>query len=265
MERERQNSIESIHDSDESALSSNSSSPTGSAMASSEDDNEEDTDEDLVTLLKQKNWGQISIMTSSQRPRVKSLPRWQLGSVQPLPQQQHQPPHLRSRTALRNNASSSYRLREIDVVRGQKLALCSIPEDVQTSRMLLFCPDDEEEDEPIYHRSPVTLDNGYRPRRQINSNGDLEEGEVDGLDESDDSNTDFEEEEEEGEEATGRKISLWRLLAIMIYLLRCLMIALFVAVVFVVFVLLTHDPPPLKSQTGYFLFSFLFQLLLLDT
>ena len=123
---------------------------------------------------------------------------------------------------------------------------------------LLFCPDDE--DEPIYHRSPVTLDNGYRPRRQINSNGDLEEGEVDGLDESDDSNTDFEEEEEEGEEATGRKISLWRLLAIMIYLLRCLMIALFVAVVFVVFVLLTHDPPPLKSQTGYFLF-----LLLLDS
>ena len=259
MERERQNSIESIHDSDESALSSNSSSPTGSAMASSEDDNEEDTDEDLVTLLKQKNWGQISIMTSSQRPRVKSPPRWQLGSVQPLPQQQQQPPHLRSRTALRNNASSSYRLREIDVVRGQKLALCSIPEDVQTSRMLLFCPDDEEEDEPIYHRSPVTLDNGYRPRRQINSNGDLEEGEVDGLDESDDSNTDFEE-EEEGEEATGRKISLWRLLAIMIYLLRCLMIALFVAVVFVVFVLLTHDPPPLKSQTGYFLF-----LLLLDS
>ena len=61
--------------------------------------------------------------------------------------------------------------------------------------MLLFCPDDEEEDEPIYHRSPVTLDNGYRPRQQINSNGDLkdeEEGEVDGLDESDDSNTNFE-------------------------------------------------------------------------
>ena len=217
-------------------------------MASSEDDNEEDIDEDLVTLLKQKNWSKISIMTSSQRrPRVKSPPRWQLGN-QPLPHQQ--PPHLRSRTALRNNASSSYRLREIDV-RGQKLALCSIPEDGQTSRMLLFCPDDE--DEPIYHRSPVTLDNGYRPRgRQIDSNGSLveEEGGLDGFDESDNSSsTDFDDEDEE--ETTGRKITLWRLLALMIYLLRCLMIALFVAVVFVVFVLLTHDPPPLKSQTGY--------------
>ena len=90
MERERQNSLESIHDSDESSSSGSSptSSQTGSIIAtSSDDDNEEDEDEEnLVTLLKQQTWTMTSgsqinrIQSSLQRPsssaRMKSPPRW---------------------------------------------------------------------------------------------------------------------------------------------------------------------------------------------
>ena len=92
MERERQNSLESIHDSDESSSSGSSptSSQTGSIIAtSSDDDNEEDDeDENLVTLLKQQTWTMTSgsqinrIQSSLQRPsssssaRMKSPPRW---------------------------------------------------------------------------------------------------------------------------------------------------------------------------------------------
>ena len=93
MERERQNSLESIHDSDESSSSGSSptSSQTGSIIATSSDDDNEEDDEDeenLVTLLKQQTWTMTSgsqinrIQSSLQRPsssssaRMKSPPRW---------------------------------------------------------------------------------------------------------------------------------------------------------------------------------------------
>lgn len=59
-------------------------------------------------------------------------------------------------------------------------SLCSIPEDRNMAPTLFLVPrrrrtkryeDDEdsayEEDEPIYHRSPVSLENGYRPSNTI--------------------------------------------------------------------------------------------------
>ena len=357
MERERQNSIESIHDSDDPLSSSGPSSRAGSIQtsggSSSEDENgEADTEEkDLVNLLKEQTWNMTSselnrikqdllqvgprsksrlksssedengeadaeeedllnllnvskirqikeqtwTMTSSElnriqqdllqagpcraKPRLKSPPpqSWRLTSrpppqrpqrlLQQGPQKQQQ---NRSRTAMRNDASSSFLRDGIDGhVRGNLPALCSIPEDGQTTglRMRLY-EDDEEEEEPMYHRSPVTLDNGYRPRGRVNGgpvtldNGYRPRGRVndgrrpreqensDKVDQeggSEDSHEDTTSSDEETVEfnkpGSGQKtLSLWRICALVIYVVRCLMIVLFLAVVFVIFVLLTHEP-----------------------
>ena len=143
MERERQNSLESIHDSDEpsSSASSPASSQTGSIIASSsDDDNEEDEDEEnLVKLLKQQTWTMTSsseinrIQSSLQRSaassaRMKSPPRWSQHLHQPYQQNQRRP--RRSRTAMRNDASSSSSFLRENEARGKlQPGLCSIPED----------------------------------------------------------------------------------------------------------------------------------------
>ena len=357
MERERQNSIESIHDSDDPLSSSGPSSRAGSIQtsggSSSEDENgEADAEEkDLVNLLKEQTWNMTSselnrikedllqvgprsksrlksssedengeaeaeeedllnllnvskirqikeqtwTMTSSElnriqqdllqagpcrtKPRLKSPPpqSWRLTSrpppqrpqrlLQQGPQKQQQ---NRSRTAMRNDASSSFLRDGIDGhVRGNLPALCSIPEDGQTTglRMRLY-EDDEEEEEPMYHRSPVTLDNGYRPRGRVNGgpvtldNGYRPRGRVnDGRRPREQENSDKVVQEggsEDGHEDTtssdedtaefnkpgsGQKtLSLWRICALVIYVVRCLMTVLFLAAVFVIFVLLTHEP-----------------------
>ena len=171
---------------------------------------------------------------------------------------------------MRNDASSSFLRDGIDGhVRGNLPALCSIPEDGQTTglRMRLY-EDDEEEEEPMYHRSPVTLDNGYRPRGRVNGgpvtldNGYRPRGRVndcrrpreqensDKLDQeggSEDSHEDTTSTDEETAEfnkpRSGQKtLSLWRICALVIYVVRCLMTLLFLAAVFVIFVLLTHEP-----------------------
>ena len=352
MERERQNSIESIHDSDDPLSSSGPSSRAGSIQtsggSSSEDENgEADAEEkDLVNLLKEQTWNmaaselnrikedllqvgprsksrlksssedengeadaeeedlvnllkgsfneQTWTMTSSElnriqqdllqtgpcrtKPRLKSPPpqSWRLTSrpqlqrpqrlLQPQKQQQN-----RSRTAMRNDASSSFLRDGIDGhVRGNLPALCSIPEDGQTTglRMRLY-EDDEEEEEPMYHRSPVTLDNGYRPRGRVNGgpvtldngyrprggrvndcrrpreqeNSDKVDQEGGSEDSHEDTTSTDEETAEFNKPGSGQKtLSLWRICALVIYVVRCLMTVLFLAAVFVIFVLLTHEP-----------------------
>ena len=352
MERERQNSIESIHDSDDPLSSSGSSSRAGSIQtsggSSSEDENgEADAEEkDLVNLLKgsfnEQTWTMTSselnrikedllqvgprsksrlksssedengeeedllnllnvskirqikeqtwTMTSSElnriqqdllqtgpcrtKPRLKSPPpqSWRLTSRPPaqrpqrlLQQGPRKQQQNRSRTAMRNDASSSFLRDGIDGhVRGNLPALCSIPEDGQTTglRMRLY-EDDEEEEEPMYHRSPVTLDNGYRPRGRVNGgpvtldNGYRPRGRVndcrrpreqennDKVDQeggSEDSHEDTTSTDEETAEfnkpRSGQKtLSLWRICALAIYVVRCLMTLLFLAAVFVIFVL----------------------------
>ena len=269
--------------------------------SSSEDENgeAEAEEEDLLNLLNVSKIRQIKeqtwTMTSSElnriqqdllqagpcrtKPRLKSPPpqSWRLTSrpppqrpqrlLQQGPQKQQQ---NRSRTAMRNDASSSFLRDGIDGhVRGNLPALCSIPEDGQTTglRMRLY-EDDEEEEEPMYHRSPVTLDNGYRPRGRVNGgpvtldNGYRPRGRVndgrrpreqensDKVDQeggSEDSHEDTTSSDEETAEfnkpGSGQKtLSLWRICALVIYVVRCLMTVLFLAAVFVIFVLLTHEP-----------------------
>ena len=350
MERERQNSIESIHDSDDPLSSSGPSSRAGSIQTSSSEDENGETDaeeKDLVNLLKEQTWNMTSselnrikedllhvgprskpslksgsddenaeeedllnllnvskirqikeqtwTMTSSElnriqqdllktgpcrtKPRLKSPPpqSWRLTSRPPpqrpqrlLQQGPRKQQQNRSRTAMRNDASSSFLRDGIDGhVRGNLPALCSIPEDGQTTglRMRLY-EDDEEEEEPMYHRSPVTLDNGYRPRGRVNGgpvtldNGYRPRGRVndcrrpreqennDKVDQeggSEDSHEDTTSTDEETAEfnkpRSGQKtLSLWRICALVIYVVRCLMTVLFLAAVFVIFVLLTHEP-----------------------
>ena len=49
-------------------------------------------------------------------------------------------------------------------------------------------------------------------------------------------------EEAEFNPGSYRTLSLWRTLALVIYVGRCLMTVLFMAAIFVIFVLLTHEP-----------------------
>jgi hypothetical protein len=249
--------------------------------SSSEDENgEADTEEEeLLNLLNVSKIRQIKeqtwTMTSSElnriqqdllqvgpcrtKPRLKSPPppSWRLTNrphpparpqrlLQQGPQKQQQ---NRSRTAMRNDASSSFHRDGIDGhVRGNLPALCSIPEDGQTTglRMRLY-EDDDEEEEPMYHRSPVTLDNGYRPRGgRVNECRNPREHENSDLDKEggneDTTSTDEETAEFKNPGSGQRTLSLWRICALVIYVLRCLMTVLFLAAVFVIFVLLTHEP-----------------------
>ena len=267
MERERQNSLESIHDSDESSSSGSSptSSQTGSIIATSSDDDNEEDDEDeenLVTLLKQQTWTMTSgsqinrIQSSLQRPsssssaRMKSPPRWS-GPQQHKTSYQHNQRPRRPRTVMRNDASSSsFLLRELDARGKLQSGLCSIPEDGLTN-LNRITYDNEEEEEPIFHRSPVTIDNGYRPRRLKDEENDkvlLESENSDADADTDESDDDISDDDEMSSES-GRTLSLWRILAFVVYVIRCLMIVLFLATVFVIFVLLTHDGP---AKKGYF-------------
>ena len=120
----------------------------------------------------------------------------------------------------------------------------------------------------MYHRSPVTLDNGYRPRGRVNgppvtldkgyrprggrvndfrrprehesSDLDKERGSEDSYEDT--TSTDEEAAEIDNPGSCQRTFSLWRFCALVIYVLRCLMTVLFLAAVFVIFVLLTHEP-----------------------
>lgn len=96
--------------------------------------------------------------------------------------------------------------------------LCSIPEDALSPRTFYY------EEEPIFHRSPVTLENGYKPVKYVTA----------------DESSDLEEEEEKC------SLSIWCLMAFVSFVLRCLLILACLASLFIGFVLLTH-----QHSSGY--------------
>ena len=96
----------------------------------------------------------------------------------------------------------------------------------------------------MYHRSPVTLDNGYRPRGRVNDgrrpreqeNSDKVIQEGGSEDGHEDTTSSDEETAEFNKPGSGEKtLGLWRICALVIYVVRCLMTVLFLAAVFVIF------------------------------
>ena len=100
--------------------------------------------------------------------------------------------------------------------------LCSIPEDASPKLSFFF-----DQEEPICHRSPVTLANGYKPFILINEQEYSSEAEEE---------ADFEDD--------NRKmpvlLSVWRFLALITYIVRFLLMILCLSALFVIFVIFTH-------------------------
>ena len=116
----------------------------------------------------------------------------------------------------------------------RKGGLCSIPEDgVQCSRVSFAL-----EEEPMGHRSPVSLENGYKPH----SKETLDLHEVPLL-----NDVDIDE--------SPTKAFSWSFLALLSYLLRYLMIFLCICTLFIVFVILTHQHSRYKQRRYFFCLS----------
>ena len=111
--------------------------------------------------------------------------------------------------------------------------LCSIPENA-SPRLLNFF-EEEEEEQQIGHRSPVTLENGYKPVNDLF----LCENETDfsyftTSDEDDDEDQRF-------NSSSSRSSTSWRFLALIAFTVRCLLVIFCLGICFVIFVIMTHD------------------------
>lgn len=193
---ERQNSIESVKDSDPC---SSSTSPTSSVA--SEDESEE---ENLVSLLKRQ-----SFTTSFQSNKRNS---------RPLMRKRINPPKRSFKTPQQKNLTPVSRPETA-------VSLCSIPEDGQTMAKSF-----SHEEETTFHRTPVTLANGYRP---IVPEESINKSYAGSSDTSDD-------------EKIERPSNIWCYLALLISLFKGLLIVLCLIFVFAVYVLITH--PPLQQR-----------------
>ncbi len=221
---ERQNSIESVKDSEHSgstsSSSSNHSSPSGSVTSG--DEGSEEEEENLVSILKQQTF----LHPNHQKKREQCLrfgpsalkPKLAASRTLTLAVQRKKP-----LLPKRSSSSSSRGITEIDTGR-RLLGLCSIPEDGQSTR--LYCQN-EEDDEPTYHRSPVTFDNGYRPSL-VNDSSSLSES------------SSLDEDPNCKDAVQNRPISLWCVLAVLSALLRWILIVLCFVTLFIFYVLLTH-------------------------
>ena len=103
--------------------------------------------------------------------------------------------------------------------------LCSIPE--ETLPKLSFL-----EEETISHRSPVTLANGYKPVFQITEDLESSNEELDTTDEEDLENDDLQ---------RHKYSKVWRFLALIVSILRCVLVIFFLGTLFVIFVIFTHE------------------------
>ena len=117
--------------------------------------------------------------------------------------------------------------------------LCSIPEDASPKLSSFF-----DQEEPICHRSPVTLANGYKPCYSGSKNpdsGNPVPGIRNLINEQEYSS---EAEEEADFEDDNRKmpvlLSVWRFLALITYIVRFLLMILCLSALFVIFVIFTH-------------------------
>ena len=108
--------------------------------------------------------------------------------------------------------------------------LCSIPEDSASAQCPRFVPLDEE---PICHRSPVSLDNGYRPHILQQSKDTLDQNEL--------VSEIFDEIPIDEQQPSSTAFSIWSFLAVLSYFLRYIMILLCICTLFVIFVILTHQ------------------------
>ena len=122
--------------------------------------------------------------------------------------------------------------------------LCSIPEDQEGHGKVYY----DDEGEPTYHRSPVTIANGYRPcyyHPNVDAPGGLPRP-VEATDaaalSSSSSNEDLFEHQPHSSSSSSSVISL---IVAICYILRCFMI---LAALFVVFVLVTHPPAPAGDE-----------------
>ena len=268
-----------------SSPSSAASSPSGSVTSEDEDEgtngvSENDTkeDQDLVRLLKQQTFHDLVQNTSfksrkrlgghlsrSSKPtpmkanglfsnRLKNPPTSMTSkalnssTLRQAPSRSILPPPKKSsstsissklvavkKKSLQDASSSSYK-------GWSHRGLCSIPEDfVQTTSSRLLAEEDQ-----TCHRSPVSIDNGYRPRPEQKASNPqtirvtFMSSDNDTIDETKETKETSEDEsifEEPFENAKWRGWILW-----VIFVVRCCMILLCLLTVFVVFVLLTHTP-----------------------
>ena len=103
--------------------------------------------------------------------------------------------------------------------------LCSIPEETLPKLSIL-------EEETISHRSPVTLANGYKPVFQITEDLETSNEELDTTDEEDLENDDLQ---------RHKYSKVWRFLALIVSILRCVLVIFFLGTLFVIFVIFTHE------------------------
>ena len=103
--------------------------------------------------------------------------------------------------------------------------LCSIPEETLPKLSIL-------EEETISHRSPVTLANGYKPVFQITEDLESSNEELDTTDEEDLENDDLQ---------RHKYSKVWRFLALIVSILRCVLVIFFLGTLFVIFVIFTHE------------------------
>jgi hypothetical protein len=133
----RHNSIESVETTSEDA---NSSSISESSEEDVDDDEEDSDDNNLITMLK------LQLEQKNQQPRNNETSK----------RLRYRRDYRRPLHGLNHQGVEASKLQS---------GLCSIPEDCQARYMYATAVEDEEV-EAIYHRSPVTIANGYRPRPQ---------------------------------------------------------------------------------------------------
>ena len=121
--------------------------------------------------------------------------------------------------------------------------LCSIPEDQEGHGKVYY----DDEGEPTYHRSPVTIANGYRPcyyHPNVDAPGGLPRP-VEATDAAALSSSSSNEDLFEHQPHSSSSSSVISLIVAICYILRCFMI---LAALFVVFVLVTHPPAPAGDE-----------------
>ena len=107
--------------------------------------------------------------------------------------------------------------------------LCSIPENDASPKLL----NNYFEEEEIGHRSPVTLENGYKPFTAF-----LDENETDF---SFTTSDDDENNEDQRFTSSSNCSSSWRFLALIAFTVRCLLVIFCLGICFVIFVIMTHE------------------------
>ena len=118
--------------------------------------------------------------------------------------------------------------------------LCSIPEN-SSPRLLNFFEENEDEEQyeqQIGHRSPVTLENGYKP---VITDFLCENETSDFSCDSSSSSNEDENQRFISTSVSGRSSTSWRFLALIAFTVRCLLVIFCLGICFVIFVIMTHE------------------------